>query len=66
MQDANNIEEMQKLHKRRGINFMWTNPKRGDEKKPSLQGDFRPFKKHKRLAQWEPRFDIQAFIFLEL
>ncbi len=37
---------------------------RCDEKKPSLQGDFWPFKNCRRLAQWEPRFNIQAFIFV--
>jgi hypothetical protein len=38
---------------------------KGNEEKPSLQEGYSlTFKKHKKLAQWEPMLNTQAFFFV--
>jgi hypothetical protein len=38
---------------------------KGDEEKPLLkEGNFLAFKKHKKLAQWEPKLNTSALIFV--
>jgi hypothetical protein len=66
MQDTNDIKKCKRCPRGGGVASCGQILSKGNKEKPSLQGDSQPFKKHKRLAQWGPKFNIQAFTFVRV